>query len=489
MGAGRSRPLDTDPRCATLAPVWSPFVDAFVDTLHAGGAAVHPPPPRSGGRGSAASSSSPSASRLAAAHASRSPGAPGPVSRPAAARLVAIGDLHGDLGKARDAFRAGGLVDERGRWCGGSTVAVQVGDQLDRGGDEIAILYMLERLRKEARDAGGELIVMNGNHETLNAAGRFRYATSEGGEDFRRWRGRQLLGAAMKRACGEKPGQCTILGADAAADAVERGRRGYPIAPPPRPRGVPDPDPGRRTPPVGEANAAEEKNLGARMKKRRPAGPPAGSSALRLHAERAEGSWMPRLAALAPGGPIARRFLAHQPVVLQVGSTVFAHGGVLERHASYGLDRVNAETATWMRGGGGGGSSGSSHSSPSSSGGGGGGLHPPPAHVQGADSVVWTRAYSHPEPRRCDCGALEAALASVPGAARVVVGHTIQGPAGVNAACGGRAIRVDVGMSAGCGDAPAEVLEILDDGRGGMARMRWDPARGEAVREPVPGVG
>ena len=41
----------------------------------------------------------------------------------------------------------------------------------------------------------------------------------------------------------------------------------------------------------------------------------------------------------------------------------------------------------------------------------------------------------------------------------------------------------------GCGDAPAEVLEILDDGRGGMARMRWDPARGEAVREPVPGVG
>jgi hypothetical protein len=102
---------------------------------------------------------------------------------------------------------------------------------------------------------------------------------------------------------------------------------------------------------------------------------------------------------------------------------------------------------------------------------------------------VWTRAYSLPEPRRCDCGALEAALASVPGAARVVVGHTIQGPAGVNAACGGRAIRVDVGMSAGCGDAPAEVLEILDDGRGGMARLRWDPARGEAVREPVPGVG
>ena len=31
MGAGKSRPLDTDPRCETLAPIWGPFVDAFVE--------------------------------------------------------------------------------------------------------------------------------------------------------------------------------------------------------------------------------------------------------------------------------------------------------------------------------------------------------------------------------------------------------------------------------------------------------------------------
>ena len=68
-------------------------------------------------------------------------------------------------------------------------MAVQVGDQLDRGGDEVAILFMLERLRREARAAGGELIVMNGNHETLNVAGKFRYAFKGGMEDFRRWWG------------------------------------------------------------------------------------------------------------------------------------------------------------------------------------------------------------------------------------------------------------------------------------------------------------
>ena len=45
---------------------------------------------------------------------------------PAAERLVAIGDLHGDMSKARRAFRLGGLIDEDDRWSGGSTTAVQV---------------------------------------------------------------------------------------------------------------------------------------------------------------------------------------------------------------------------------------------------------------------------------------------------------------------------------------------------------------------------
>jgi hypothetical protein len=48
---------------------------------------------------------------------------------PAVPRLVAIGDLHGDLRKARRAFRLGGLIDENDRWIGGTTTAVQVDDR------------------------------------------------------------------------------------------------------------------------------------------------------------------------------------------------------------------------------------------------------------------------------------------------------------------------------------------------------------------------
>lgn len=34
---------------------------------------------------------------------------------------------------------------------------------------------------------------------------------------------------------------------------------------------------------------------------------------------------------------------------------------------------------------------------------------------------------------------------------------------GINGACGERVLRVDVGMSKGCGDGPVEVLEVLHD--------------------------
>lgn len=46
----------------------------------------------------------------------------------------------------------------------------------------------------------------------------------------------------------------------------------------------------------------------------------------------------------------------------------------------------------------------------------------------------------------------------------MVVGHTIQ-DMGVNGACDGKVLRVDVGMSQGCGNHESEVVEILNDGK------------------------
>lgn len=99
-------------------------------------------------------------------------------------RLVAVGDLHGDLGATRAVLKVSGLIDAQDRWIGGKAVFVQTGDQLDRGDDERAILELLVRLTSEAEAVGGRLVILNGNHETMNVQGDYRYVTAGGLTDF-----------------------------------------------------------------------------------------------------------------------------------------------------------------------------------------------------------------------------------------------------------------------------------------------------------------
>jgi hypothetical protein len=103
---------------------------------------------------------------------------------PAAERVVAVGDLHGDLASTREALRLAGAIDENDRWVGEKLVLVQVGDQLDRGDDEPQILELLERLAADAAKSGGAVHVLNGNHEVMNVAGDLRYVTEDGFRDY-----------------------------------------------------------------------------------------------------------------------------------------------------------------------------------------------------------------------------------------------------------------------------------------------------------------
>lgn len=52
-----------------------------------------------------------------------------------------------------------------------------------------------------------------------------------------------------------------------------------------------------------------------------------------------------RKRALAPGGVLTSRFMARHPVVLQIGSNVFVHAGLLPSHVEYGLERINRYAA------------------------------------------------------------------------------------------------------------------------------------------------
>ncbi|XP_031262677.1 shewanella-like protein phosphatase 2 [Pistacia vera] len=295
---------------------------------------------------------------------------------PSPDRLIAIGDLHGDLEKSRQAFRLAGLIDGSDRWTGGSTTVVQVGDVLDRGGEEIKILYLLEKLKREAEKNGGKVLTLHGNHEIMNVEFDFRFVTEKGLKEFENWGFWYGAGNKMKSLC---------VGLDKPRDLFD----GVPLF-------------------FKGVDAKYWNGIRSRM------------------------------AALRPSGPIAERFLSKNVTILVVGESVFVHGGLLKEHVEYGLERINEEVRDWING-----LSGSRA----------------PWYCKGRDAVVWLRKFSD-DYKKCDCSLLEHALATIPGAKRMIMGHTIQ-DLGINDICDGKAIRIDVGMSKGCGDGLPEVLEIF----------------------------
>ncbi|KAI3450516.1 hypothetical protein Pfo_007181 [Paulownia fortunei] len=345
--------------CGTIPSFVSSFIDTFVDFSVSGGLFLPPEP----------DTIKKSNSSLQTVF-----------SQPS--RLIAIGDLHGDLPKAKEALRLAGLIGLDDRWSGGSATVVQVGDVFDRGGDEIKLLYFFEKLKREAAKAGGLVITMNGNHEIMNVEGDFRYATPQGLQEFENWGMWQCVGNSMKKMCDGIDGNLVIKNLF---------------------DGVPDAFPGIRPEFLNGARA--------------------------------------RFAALRPNGLIANRFLSKNQTVVVVGDSVFAHGGLLQKHVFYGLERVNEEVRDWICG-----------------------VKEKVANqlVRGRNSIVWLRSFSHELAKDCDCSMLEHVLETIPGAKRMIMGHTIQED-GINAICGNRAVRVDVGMSRLCGDRFPEVLEINEN--------------------------
>ncbi|KAK2076088.1 hypothetical protein QBZ16_001424 [Prototheca wickerhamii] len=92
-----------------------------------------------------------------------------------------VGDVHGDLKKTVTSLELAGVLEMQGGdrpvWTGGDATVVQMGDVLDRGDCELRVLLLLRRLDEQARRVGGAVWMLNGNHESLNVMGDFRYVT------------------------------------------------------------------------------------------------------------------------------------------------------------------------------------------------------------------------------------------------------------------------------------------------------------------------
>ena len=315
------------PSCkSSNAPAPTP---AATDSGRADATAPSHPDATTGGARDAAAQTNPDAQTTAPPI---PPGEDGPGVYPPVPRIIAIGDVHGDGSATLKVLEGTGVIDADQNWAAGTTWVVQVGDQLDRGYQEEEILRLFDKLRDQARAAGGRFLALNGNHEIMQAEGDLRYVFDE-----------QAFGGLDAR------------------------RRSF-----------------------------------------------------------------------APGGEWAK-VLAKRNVIVQVGRTVFVHGGALPGHARVGIESMNADTKAWLEGD----------------------LAQQPTFVDGSGSIVWDRTYSDDDPddivaNRCEI--LDEVL-RVLDADRIVVAHTVQPR--VNSICDGKAWRIDTGIASYYG-SNLQAIEIAD---------------------------
>ncbi len=196
---------------------------------------------------------------------------------PAPARVVAVGDVHGDFEAFVTILQAASLVDESLKWTGGRTHLVQVGDRLDRGGDSRKVMDLLIRLEKEAGKALGRVHALTGNHETMNMLGDLRYTVPE---EF----------AAFK-------GPASARYQDEFFERMVRGRR----------------DRGETPPTEADRRLFEAQH-------------PLG--------------WVEHRRAFAPEGTYGG-WIARANAVVKVGDSLFLHGGLSPKYADFSLNDLN----------------------------------------------------------------------------------------------------------------------------------------------------
>ena len=200
-------------------------------------------------------------------------------------RVVAVGDIHGDHDALVRLLTRAGLLEMGHRWVGGRTVLVQTGDYLDRGSRVRDVLDLLMGLQPQAAAAGGQVVVLLGNHEAMNLVGELRDAS---------------------------PSAFAAFTDDASARRREDALKAY------------------------------QKVMGRQVSVSRPAlSPPTVLSKddwLGAHPL----GYVEYREALGPDGRYGK-WLRERPVAVKVGDTLFVHGGIDPDHVTQSIEEVNAQ--------------------------------------------------------------------------------------------------------------------------------------------------
>jgi len=90
-------------------------------------------------------------------------------------RVFAVSDIHGEYDALERLLVNAGVVDQDLKWSWGDGHLVILGDVFDRGGQVTECLWLIHRLEREARESGGRVHFLLGNHEVMVLQGDLRY--------------------------------------------------------------------------------------------------------------------------------------------------------------------------------------------------------------------------------------------------------------------------------------------------------------------------
>ncbi|MDN5353971.1 MAG: hypothetical protein PWQ09_727 [Candidatus Cloacimonadota bacterium] len=96
-----------------------------------------------------------------------------------ASKIFALSDVHGQFGVMQKLLKEAHVIDDDFNWSFADGVLVVVGDIFDRGAQVNQSFWLLYKLRNQACQAGGCVILLRGNHEKMIQQNDLRYVNDK----------------------------------------------------------------------------------------------------------------------------------------------------------------------------------------------------------------------------------------------------------------------------------------------------------------------
>lgn len=90
-------------------------------------------------------------------------------------KLIAISDIEGNFNAFYSFLLSNSVIDKDMNWTFNNGHLVLVGDFMDRGEEVTQVLWLIYKLEEEAKNVGGKIHFILGNHEVMNLNAQVRY--------------------------------------------------------------------------------------------------------------------------------------------------------------------------------------------------------------------------------------------------------------------------------------------------------------------------